>query len=64
MQIDLLNFEGGQTTGLPPWVSHLKCGVYDPGNRLRGSVTWHEPWGKGGFPVEGAKNFKIRRFGD
>ena len=64
VQIDLLNFEGGQTTGVPPWVSHLKCGVYDPDNRLRGSVTWHEPWGKGVFPVEGAKNFKVRRFGE
>ena len=63
VQIDLLNFEGGQTTGLPPFVSHLKCGIRDPGNRLHGSVTWHEPWGANVFPVEGAKNFSIRRFG-
>ena len=63
VQIDLLNFEGGQTTGVPPWVSHLRYGIYDPGNRLRGSVTWHEPWGENAFPVVGAKNFRIERFG-
>jgi len=63
VQIDLLNFEGGQTTGVPPWVSHLKYGIYDPGNRMCGSVTWYEPWGAGEFPVAGAANFTVRRFG-
>ena len=64
VQIDLLNFEGGQTTGVPPWVSHLKTAIYDPGNRLCGSVTWHEPWGANVFPVVGAKKFRVRRFGE
>ena len=63
VQIDLLNFEGGQTTGLAPFVSHLKYGICDPGNRLHGSVVWHEPWGAGEFPVVGAKDFAVRRFG-
>ncbi len=62
VQIDLLNFEGGQTTGVPPWISHLKYGIYDPENRLRGSITWHEPWGANVFPIEGAAKFKVRRF--
>ena len=57
-----LNFEGGQTTGVPPFVSHLEYGVWDPGNRLRGSITWHEPWGKGEFPVKGAAKFRVERF--
>lgn len=64
VKIDLLNFEGGQTTGLPPFVSHLKYGIYDPSNRLCGSIVWHEPWGAGVFPVEGAKGFSVRRFGE
>ncbi len=63
VQIDLLNFEGGQTTGVPPWVSHLHYGIYDPENRLHGSVTWHEPWGANSFPVVGARHFKIEHFG-
>ena len=62
MQIDLLNFEGGQTVKAPPEVSKLVYGIYDPENRLHGSIIWHEPWGKGVFPVEGAKNFSVRKF--
>lgn len=57
-----LNFEGGQTVASPPEVSKLVWGVYDPDNRLRGSLVWHEPWGAGVFPVTGAKNFRISRF--
>lgn len=64
VQIDLLNLEGGQTTGVPPYVSHLKNGIYDPDDRLHGSVTWHEPWGADVFPVVGARNFRVRRFGE
>lgn len=55
--------EGGQTTGVSPWVSHLKCGIEDPDNRLHGSITWHEPWGANVFPIVGAKNFTVQRFG-
>ena len=62
VKVDMLDMEGGQTTELPPYISHLKYGVYDPENRLHGSVTWHEPWGKNEFPVEGAEHFKVIRF--
>ena len=60
---ETLNFEGGQTTGTPPLVNHLEYGLWDPSNRFRGSVTWHEPWGANVFPVEGGKNMAVRRFG-
>ena len=33
-------------------------------NRLRGSLVWHPGWGDGIFPVIGAKNFRVERFGD
>ena len=62
VQIDLLNFEGGQTVAAPPEVSKLVYGIYDPENRLHGSIVWHEPWGKHEFSVVGAKNFSIRPF--
>ena len=57
-----VNFESG--TGLLPEISQLVAGVSDPGNRLRGSLVWHQPWGDGKFPVVGAANFKVTRFGD
>jgi hypothetical protein len=50
--------------GLPPEVSQLVAGVSDPDNRLRGSLVWHPGWGDGIFPVIGAKNFRVERFGD
>lgn len=62
--IGLLNFEGGQTVASPPEVSKLVYGIYDPDNRLRGSVVWHEPWGLGVFPVVGAENFRLSRYKD
>ena len=37
--------------------------VIDEENRLCGSITWHEPWGANVFPVNGARNFTVRRFG-
>ena len=55
-----VNFESGR--GLLPKVSELVTGVFDPENRLRGSLVWHQPWGDGQFPVVGAKNFTITRF--
>ena len=55
-----VDFESG--TGLLPEVSQLVAGVNDPGNRLHGSLVWHQPWGGRHFPVVGAKNFKIVRF--
>ena len=62
LTIGFLNFEGGQTVPAPPEVSKLVYGVYDPENRLRGSVTWHEPWGMGVFPVLGAEKYNIKKY--
>lgn len=56
-----VNFESG--SGFLPEVSRLVAGVHDPGNRFRGTLVWHQPWGDGKFPVEGAKNFSVTRFG-
>ena len=58
--VDTLNFESG--TGLKPAVSALKYGVYDPENRLHGSLTWHKPWGEQEFPCICGDNFKINHF--
>ena len=56
-----LNFECG--TGLRPAVDQLVYGVRDTENRLRGWLYWHKPWGKKEFPVLGAENFVVTRFG-
>ncbi|MBQ8648562.1 MAG: hypothetical protein IJ470_00650 [Clostridia bacterium] len=58
--VDTVNFECG--TDLKPAISALKYGVSDPDNRLQGSLTWHKPWGKQEFPVNGAENFKIKQY--
>ena len=58
--IGSVNFECG--TGLKPAVSQLKYGVYDPENRLRGSLVWHKPWGKQEFPAVCGEGFEIKRF--
>jgi hypothetical protein len=55
-----LNFESGR--GLLPAVSHLVYGISDLENRLCGSLTWHQPWGDGEFPIKGAKNFNVTKF--
>ena len=51
-----------------PLVSRLEYGVYDPNDRLRGEIEYHIlTWGsdmKTDFPVLGAKNYKVRRFGE
>ncbi len=60
VQIGTVNFECG--TGFLPEISALKYGVYDPEDRLRGSLVWHKPWGKKEFPVLGAKNFSVTKF--
>ena len=62
LTVGFLNFEGGQTVPAPPEISKLVYGVYDPENRFRGSVLWHEPWGAGVFPVCGAGNFRIKQY--
>ena len=60
VKVGTLNFECG--TGLLPKISQLKYAVYDPENRLHGSLTWHKPWGAQEFPTVGAENFDIKRF--
>lgn len=45
-----------------PAVSRLEHGVYDPGNRLCGSVKYHPGYGEPAFPVHGAKHFRVERF--
>ena len=62
LTVGVLNFEGGQTVASPPEVSKLVYGVFDPENRLHGSVQWHEPWGLGVFPVCGAENFRVYKY--
>jgi len=56
-----LNFECG--VGFKPAISQLQYGIRDTENRLRGSLSWHKPWGKKEFPVVGAENFTVTRFG-
>lgn len=62
LTVGVLNFEGGQTVASPPEVSKLVYGVFDPENRLHGSVQWHEPWGLGVFPVCGAEKFRVDKY--
>lgn len=62
LTVGVLNFEGGQTVASPPEISKLVYGIYDPDNRLHGSIRWHEPWGMGVFPVFGATSFRVSKF--
>lgn len=64
LTIGVINFEGGQTVPSPPEVSKLVYGIYDPDNRFRGTVTWHEPWGAGVFPIYGAERLSVKKFGE
>lgn len=50
--------------GVEPAVSALEHGVYDPENRLRGTLRWHAPWGLAEFPVEGGQNLRVSRYPD
>ena len=61
VEIGTLNFECG--SNLKPAICQLQYGVRDTENRLRGSVYWHKPWGEKIFPVLGAENFTVQRFG-
>ncbi len=63
LEISCLNFEPGY--GHFPLVSVLENVIYDPENRLRGYIKWNTPpWAKQVCPTVGAKNFKIKHFGD
>lgn len=52
-----IDIEGGH--GLKPAVSQMTHGVYDPENRLNGSLLWHCAWGKKEFIVVGAAKLKV-----
>ena len=58
VDIGMLNFECG--VGYRPAISQLVWAIYDEDKRLRGSVTWHKPWGKQEFPVLCSENFEIK----
>ena len=60
IKIGSVNFACG--TGIPPAISQLEYGVYDPERRLHGEVTWHKPWGKQEFPADCSEAFKIHHF--
>jgi len=60
VEIGSVNFESG--IGHKPVVSQLRYGVYDPENRLHGSVRWHKPGEIQEFPIFGAKDFIVQRF--
>ena len=58
------DYETGHTT--LPLVSRMQYGVYDPGNRFRGSITYLQGCpgtGKCFFPVEGGTNMTLRVLG-
>ncbi len=55
-----IDMESGQ--GIPPAISQLEYGVYDPEHRLRGSLTWHQPWGQIAFPAVCGDKFRITHF--
>ncbi len=59
VEIGSLNFEDG--IGTKPVVSQLQYGVYDPENRLHGTLRHHQPWGENKFPVLGAANYNIHK---
>ena len=62
VEIGSINYESGRHH--LPLVSRLVTAVSDPENRFRGYLKWHQPWGDGEFPVVGAKNLKITKFGE
>ena len=62
VEIGSINYESGRHH--LPLVSRLVTAVSDPENRSRGYLKWHQPWGDGEFPVVGAKNLKITKFGE
>ncbi|MBQ8345528.1 MAG: hypothetical protein IJY42_04615 [Clostridia bacterium] len=61
VEIGSVNFESG--SGIPPAISQLVYGVYDPENRLRGYLKWFQPWGDQKFPTVCGESFKVEHFG-
>ena len=60
IKIDCVNVESGRN--ILPEISQLEYFVYDPQNRLNGSLKYHFPWGYNKLDIVGAKNIKISRF--
>lgn len=56
-----VDLEGG--AGLKPAVSEMKYGIFDPENRLHGSLAYHFPWGPDLFNIEGGKFMRVEKFG-
>jgi hypothetical protein len=61
LQVEGIDYESGR--GQTPHATSMTHGVYDPENRLHGTLKWHcgSPTGKDWFPVEGAKHMKIEK---
>jgi hypothetical protein len=47
--------------GTKPLVSQLYQGVYDPENRLCGSLLWHMGYGGNSFPTQCAETFAVKK---
>lgn len=64
VKIDTVDFEPGTPGKKRPEVSNMTHGVWDPGNRLHGSLQYHMgcPVGKDWFPVEGGEFFRAELF--
>jgi len=63
VDIQGIDFEIG--TGTRPVVSHMEYGLFDPQNRMKGSIKWHcgYPAGRKYFPVKGGQNVKLTELG-
>ena len=58
------DYETGENTR--PEISRMRYGVWDPGNRFRGSITYLQGWPGDGtcfFPVNGGTNLTLRVLG-
>jgi len=56
----MVNMESGAK--VKPVVSQMKYGIYDPENRLHGTIRWHFPGGCTEFAVVGAENMQISKY--
>lgn len=65
VEIGSVDFEPGAPQ-YQPEVSNMTHGLWDPENRLHGSLKYHMGWptGKDWFPREGGKFFKTGRFAE
>ena len=67
VEIGSVDFEPGDITRWRPQVSNMTHGVWDPENRLYGSLKYHmgSPLGRPDwFPREGGKYFRTERFSE